>query len=384
VLVVDDHPGNQLAVDAVLEPLGLDLVMVSSGEDALRRLLAEGFALVLLDVHMPGMDGFETAKHIRQANRTRHVPIIFLTAVTGEANHIFRAYQHGAVDYLVKPFDRDALRTKVSVFVDLYLQGERIKQQTALVAENARLYEQERRARAEAEAAIRAREQALAAVSHDLRGPLTSITIAASMLAEATPESFGSTSYVKHAAAIQRATEQVSRLLSDLLDLSRIEAGYFSLDRGPQFCTDLFGAVVDMFMPEADRRRLRLDFDIEPDLPAVDCDRTRVLQVFSNLIGNALKFTNPGGRITLRGRRCGDVVQCSVEDTGSGIEAEQLPHIFAPYWQARLGDRGGIGLGLAITKGIIEAHGGSISVESTGNGTTFRFSLPIAGGHSGL
>lgn len=371
-----------MAVEAVLEPLGLELVMASSGEDALRRLLEQDFALVLLDVHMEGLDGLETAKLIKQTKRTRHTPIIFLTAVSRDADHIFRGYQHGAVDYLVKPFDPDALRAKVSVFVDLYVQSERIKHQATLLAENARLYEQERHARAEAEAAMRAREQVLAAVSHDLRGPLASIMIGASMLAEAMPATAEAAAYAKHAAAIQRATEQVSQLLNDLLDVSRIEAGYLSLDRDSHACADLLRAAVEMFQPQADRRRIQLATEDEAGVAPVHCDRARVLQVFSNLVGNALKFTGEGGRVTLRARRDGNLMQFSVADSGKGIAAEQLPHIFTPYWQARKADRVGIGLGLAIAKGIIEAHGGAISVESSAGGTTFTFSLPVA--HGGL
>lgn len=378
VLIVDDHAPNRLAVEAVLEPLKVDLVMASSGEEALRRLLEHEFAVLLLDVHMPGMDGIETAKLIKEAKRTRHTPIIFLTAVSADAEHIFRGYQHGAVDYLVKPLDPNALRAKVSVFIDLYVQSERIKHQAMLLAEHARLYEEERRARAEAEAAMRAREQVVAVVSHDLRGPLASIMLGASMLAEAMPATPGTASFAKHAAAIQRAAEQMSQLLNDLLDVSRIEAGYLSLDRERHICADLIHAAVETFQPQADRRRLQLAIENEAGSTAIDCDRGRLLQVFSNLLGNALKFTPEGGRITLRAHREGDVVHFSVVDTGCGIAAEQLPHIFKRYWQARKADHQGIGLGLAITKGIVEAHGGAISVESSAGGTAFTFSIPIA------
>jgi signal transduction histidine kinase len=378
VLVVDDHPRNRLAVEAVLEPLRLELVMASSGEEALRRLLEQEFALVLLDVHMEGMDGLETAKLIKQAKRTRHTPIIFLTAVSRDAEQIFRGYQHGAVDYLVKPFDPDALRAKVSVFVDLYLQSERIKQQAMLLAENARLYAEERRARTEAEAAMRAREQVLEVVSHDLRGPLATIMIGASMLVEATPAIPETALFARHGAAIQRAAEQMSQLLNDLLDVSRIEAGYLSLNREPHLCAELIRAAVETFQPQADRRRVQLAIEDDAGITHVHCDRARMLQVFSNLVGNSLKFTPEDGRITLRTSRDGNMVQFSVADTGSGIAAEQLPHIFKRYWQARKADRGGMGLGLAITKGIVEAHGGVISVESSAGGTTFTFSIPIA------
>ncbi|MEO7735440.1 MAG: hybrid sensor histidine kinase/response regulator [Kofleriaceae bacterium] len=346
------------------------------------RLLHQDFALILLDVQMPGMDGLETATFIKQSKRTRHTPIIFLTAMSRDAEHIFRGYQHGAVDYLVKPFDPDALRVKVSVFVDLYIQSEHIKHQALRLTEHARLYEQERRARAEAEAAMRAREHVLAVVSHDLRGPLASIMIGASMLAEGMPATPETASYLKHAAAIQRATEQMSQLLNDLLDVSRIEAGFLSLDRQPHASAELLRTTAEMFQPQVERRRLQLHVEDGTGNTHVLCDPARVLQVLSNLVGNALKFTPEGGQIILRSVRDGDVVRFSVGDTGRGIPADQLPHIFKRYWQARKADREGIGLGLAIAKGIIEAHGGSISVESSAGGTTFTFCVPIA--RSGL
>ena len=225
---------------------------------------------------------------------------------------------------------------------------------------------------------MRAREQVLAVVSHDLRGPLSSIMIGASMLVDAMPETPETASLAKHAAAIHRATEQVSQLLNDLLDASRIEAGYLSLEREPHLCAELIRAAVETFQPQADGRRLQLGIDDQAGPTRVHCDRARVLQVLSNLVGNSLKFTPEGGRITVQVRREGNVVQFSVADTGSGIPAEQLPHIFTPYWQARQADHQGIGLGLAIAKGIVEAHSGAISVESSAAGTTFTFSIPIA------
>ncbi|HSS03097.1 MAG TPA: hybrid sensor histidine kinase/response regulator [Kofleriaceae bacterium] len=380
VLVVDDHPGNRLAVEAVLEPLGHELVMAASGEEALGHLLQQDFAVVLLDVHMDGLDGLETASLIKQTKRTRHTPIIFLTGVSGDAEHIFRGYEQGAVDYMVKPFDPAALRAKVRVFIDLYLQSERIKQQARMLTENARLYEQERRARAEAEAAMRAREHVLAVVSHDLRGPLASIVIGASMMAEASPTTPELALYRRHAAAIQRAAEQMSQLLNDLLDVSRLEAGALSLAREACQSAELIRTTVDTFQPQAEKRHLQLHVDDQDGNTHVFCDRGRVLQVFSNLVGNALKFTPEGGHITVRSCRAGDAMQFSVADTGPGIPAEQLPHIFERYWQARTADRQGVGLGLAIAKGIVDAHGGVISVESSESGTTFTFSIPIAKG----
>jgi signal transduction histidine kinase len=184
--------------------------------------------------------------------------------------------------------------------------------------------------------------------------------------------------YLKHAAAIQRAAEQMSQLLNDLLDVSRIEAGFLSLEREPHSSAELLRATAETFQPQVERRQLQFHIDDTAGATQVLCDRARVLQVFSNLVGNALKFTPGGGRIVLRSHRDGEMVWFSVIDTGRGIPPDQLPHIFKRYWQARTADRQGIGLGLAIAKGVVEAHGGSISVESSTGGTAFAFSIPIA------
>src|SRR5678815_1409195 len=138
ILVVDDHPANLVALEAVLEPLGHDLVKCSSGEEALRHLLTRDFALILLDVQMPGLDGFKTAQLIKERQKIREIPIIFITALSRDSAHVFRGYSHGAVDYLLKPFDPDILRSKVSVFVELFLQKEKIKEQAILLRERER------------------------------------------------------------------------------------------------------------------------------------------------------------------------------------------------------------------------------------------------------
>nr|MBA3538419.1 response regulator [Deltaproteobacteria bacterium] len=233
VLVVDDHPPNLLAVEAILEPLGHRLVMASSGQEALRHLLDEDFALILLDVQMAGMDGFETAALIKGLERTRHIPIMFLTAVNRDAEQIYRGYREGAVDYLLKPIEPEALRAKVTVFVNLHLQSEQIKRQAAQLIENAALYEEERRGRASAEAAIRAREDALAVVSHDLRNPLSTISMAATLMLETMPTTEANSLNRRSAATIQRVAMKMAGMLSDLLEVSRIEAGRLALKCEP-------------------------------------------------------------------------------------------------------------------------------------------------------
>ena len=378
VLVVDDHAPNLLAVEAILEPLDVRLVMATSGDEALRHLLREDFAVILLDVQMADLDGFQTAELIKESQRTRHIPIMFLTAVNRDAEHIFKGYQRGAVDYLLKPFAPEVLRSKVAVFVDLYVRGEKIKRQAQLLVESTALYEQEYRARATAEAATRAREDALAVVSHDLRNPLSRIAMSATLMLETMPDTPEYARHRKGAAIIERAAEQMTRLVSDWLDVSRMEAGSLSLVRVAIPTQALIGQALEICQPLAAQRDQRVTVVNEvADLPVL-CDPARMSQVFSNLLGNAIKFTPPGGAFTLAARSVGDRVEFSVADEGTGIPAEQLPHVFERYWKARAADRDGVGLGLAIVKGIVEAHGGTIRVESAAAGTTFTFTIPIA------
>ncbi len=376
VLVVDDHPSNLLAVEAILEPLGHPLTMASSGDEALRHLLHDDFALILLDVQMVGMDGLETAALIKGLDRTRHIPIMFLTAAHPEVERVFEASQHGAVDYVRKPIEPELLRAKAKVFIDLYLQGEQIKRQATQLVENARMYEQERQARAAAEAATRAREDALAVVAHDLRNPLATISMGAAAMLASMPAGDDYAPLRRTAATIHRVADQMAGLLSDLLDVSRMESGHLVLARLATPAAALIDQAIEIVSPLAAKREQRLIVDsaVADD---VLCDPIRLPQVFSNLLGNAIKFTPPGGTIVLRARRIGERVEFAVIDDGPGIPPEQLPHVFERYWKARTADRDGVGLGLAIAQGIVEAHDGRIEVESSGSGTTFKFTVPV-------
>ena len=228
---------------------------------------------------------------------------------------------------------------------------------------------------AEAEQAIVAREETLSMVAHDLRNPLGTITMAASSLLTM-PAS--DEQRAKQLAMIKRAADRMNRLVQDLLSISRIESGRLAVEASAANVATIVAEAVEMFRPLAVDKSCRLESDVATDLPDVNADVARVLQVFSNLVGNAIKFTPQGGRIVIGARRVGEKVLCSVMDAGPGIPAEQLPHIFDRFWQANRADRRGIGLGLAIAKGIVEAHGEEIWVVSEpGAGCTFLFALPI-------
>ena len=241
----------------------------------------------------------------------------------------------------------------------------------------------------EARQAVEAREEVLKVVSHDLRNPLGTIAMSTQFMLEepALPEPMR----VKQLKAIQRAGERMNRLIQDLLNVARMEAGRLVVEPGRVEMTAVLGEALEMLRPLAADKGITLSAEAVPDAagappPAVFADAGRVLQVLSNLVGNAIKFTPSGGRVSIRAERAMGLpgrVRVAVSDTGPGIPPDQLPHIFGRFWQANKGDRRGIGLGLAIAKGIVEAHGGRLEVESrVGEGATFSFTLPEAGGGS--
>jgi signal transduction histidine kinase len=254
---------------------------------------------------------------------------------------------------------------------DLQLAGELARRAT-LAIDNARLYEQMKRATI-------AREEVLSVVSHDLRNPLSAVAMAATTLLEHPPESEDKRRALY--SMISDAASWMHRLMQDLLDAGAIDAGRLSIELERGSLLDIVEASVNQLRPSAAKHAVALEADLDPSLPLLRVDATRILQVLGNLIGNAVKFTPSGGSIVVRAVHRPNDVLLSVSDTGSGIDAAQLPHIFDRYWQARQGSQTrGTGLGLAIAKGIIEAHGGRIWAESiVGSGSTFLFTLPKDG-----
>ncbi len=234
----------------------------------------------------------------------------------------------------------------------------------------------EQTARAEAEAAVTTRDSLLAVVSHDLRNPLSAIMMGATLLQSAEIGGADKEMVAKWGRNIHRSAERMNRLISDLLDIAQIQAGRLAVVPTRQDVDAIIREALEMLRPLATRLELWLDGVAPPDL-AVCCDRERVLQILSNLVGNALKFTAKGGSISLTAREEGSDACFAVRDTGSGIAEAELPWIFDRFWQARRNLRGSIGLGLSIAKGLVEAHGGRLWVESqVGIGTTFFFTLP--------
>lgn len=246
--------------------------------------------------------------------------------------------------------------------------AEELARRAALAIENARLF-------TEAQRATRARDEMLGVVAHDLRNPLNTITMGAELLLEVIPSERAMER--RHAEIVRRAADRMNRLIQDLLDVRRMDEGRLTVDPHPEPVASVVGDAVEMLRPLAAASALTLEGELAADLPRVLVDPARVQQVFSNLLGNAIKFTPGGGHITLRAERASGEVRFAVTDTGPGIPTDQVPHIFGRFWQGNRGDRRGIGLGLAIAKGIVEAHGGRIWVESRlGEGSTFFFTVP--------
>jgi signal transduction histidine kinase len=406
ILVVDDRDENLMALEAVLSDPSYRLVRAKSGREALKEVLDQDFALILLDVVMPGVDGYETATLIRERPRSRQTPIIFLTANDFGVNYVFRGYTVGAVDYLVKPVPADVLRSKVAVFVELFRRQELLRQgfeeletkiaertkelATANVALSAEIEERakiekervlllrrEQSARLEAERANRLKDEFLATLSHELRTPLNAIMGWAHVLTQTSHDR----DTVQRAANVirQNATSQ-AQLIDDILDVSRIVGGRLVIESGSVPVRRVIEDAIDSLMPAASAKAIQVHRDLQDDLSVLG-DRDRLQQVVWNLVSNAFKFTPKGGSVTVRLNEVDGDVQVEVVDTGIGISPDFLPFVFDRFRQADSSmsrRHSGLGLGMAIVRHLVELHGGTVTVESAGEnkGATFRLRLP--------
>ncbi|HEY6907886.1 MAG TPA: response regulator [Myxococcales bacterium] len=503
ILMVDDHPPNLVALDAILDPLGQELVHASSGEEALRHLLESDFALILMDVQMPGLDGLATAKLIKDRPRNKHIPIIFLTAIQKDPAYIFRGYKEGAVDYLLKPFDPEILRAKVSVFVDLWRKNELLRRQQAMLRArellevekrsemrfrvltdsmpqcvwaarpdgeiyycnqvwrdyagedagvtffgsvpqeeqeevrtsfreavragqplerqqrlrrkdgewrwhlcrmvpehdergrvggwictatdideqkrveeaNKLLLASEQEARRQAEIANRTKDEFLATVSHELRTPLNAILGWTRMLRTGAVEPKALSRVLE---TIERNARAQTQLVDDILDVSRIIAGKLRVNIQKIDLHAVARAALDAVRPAAEAKGVLLVAELQPGSAEFCGDPDRIQQVIWNLLSNAIKFTPRDGRVELRIERVRSEVQLTVQDTGAGIARPYLAHVFNRFWQADSSmtrAQGGLGLGLAIVRHLVEVHGGTVSAESEGEGRGACFSV---------
>jgi signal transduction histidine kinase len=371
ILIVDDLPENHLVYRTLLDELHQNLMVASSGEEALKLVLRHEFAVILLDVNMPGMSGFEIATLIRSRRKSAGTPIIFLTAFADEMR-MAQGYASGAVDYLPTPVVPEILRAKVRVFIEL----SQMRRQAALQAE-------ERARRTAAEEADRRKDEFLGMLAHELRNPLAPILNASHLLRRIAPDD-KRLSDISH--IVDRQVKHMTRLIDDLLDATRLAHGKILLRKERCDITQIVRQTAIDYQSIFDSGQLTLSIDV-PEQPIwVEGDPTRLVQTIGNLLHNAHKFTEPGGRVEVRLQIEDDdqTAAVRVSDTGIGIDPRMLPYVFDVFRQADQGldrTRGGLGLGLALVRGLIELHGGDVAVESDGigRGTQFTLRMPVAG-----
>ncbi|MBD2107258.1 response regulator [Nodosilinea sp. FACHB-13] len=403
ILLIDDRIENLIALEEILCKLGQNLVTAQSGKEALRCLLNQDFAAILLDVEMPGMDGFETASMIRQRERSQHTPIIFVTAFGTDDQLQMRGYALGAVDYLLKPINPEILISKVSVFVELFKKTQEIQRQSAELAMQKVEIIQEQLARQQAEAANRMKDEFMAIVSHELRTPLNAILGWSKLLLAGKLDESATSRALE---TINRNALSQAQLIDDILDVARLTSGRVKIHRQPVNLLNLISDELESIRPAANEKGIQLTGEFTSDHCIVSGDIQRLQQILRNLLSNAIKFTPESGQVevglkriisnesgiigrnqesqqaTQRPLPVTAFAQITVADTGIGIDPDFIPQIFEYFRQADSSStrsHDGLGLGLAIVRQLVELHGGKIDAASEGKdkGSTFTIFLPL-------
>ena len=409
ILLVDDQPGRLLTYRTILEPLGEELVDARSGMEALKLLMEDEYAVILLDVNMPVMDGFETATLIHQHPRFENTPIIFVTAVNLSDLDRLRGYKLGAVDYVMVPVIPEIMRTKVSVLAELYrkrrelqvlneslatahreLQAEKAQElerlNASLRAANAELELRNRELLAENKERTRAerrlreadqrKDEFLATLAHELRNPLAPLQNALAVRRLRAPDD-----HDPLLSMMERQLSLLVRMIEDLLDIARITRGKLTLRRASTILQDVIAAAVDTARPLIEEGGHTLELQLPESPVPLDADHARLAQVFANLLNNAAKYSDAKGRIELGAALEGEEVQVWIRDSGIGLTAEQMETVFEMFHQVDTTverSRGGLGIGLTLVQRLTEMHGGRVEVHSEGpnRGSTFRVRLP--------
>lgn len=408
ILMVDDQPTKLLSYETILSDLDENLIRAGSGREALEQLLKIDIAVILMDVSMPELDGFELAKLIRQHPRHEKTAIIFVSGVHLTDFDQLKGYQAGAVDYVSVPVIAEILRAKVSVFAELYRKTQqlerlndeleqRVEERTAelhrraeelqhLNAELARsnqerqlLLESERIARADAENAVRLREQFLVIASHELKTPLTALIGYAQIFQKRAQRTGNFTDRdIQSLERILKQAERLDRMMNALLDISRIEHGRLRLENGPVDLNSLTYRIIDEIQTLSSRH----SFDVQgsPEPLWILGDTLRLEQVLYNLLGNAMRYSPQGGVITTSITTQNETVRVEIRDEGIGVPAHDLPHLFERFYRAsnvNTNNISGVGIGLYVVAEIIKQHGGTVTVESEEQrGSIFTICLP--------
>jgi two-component system, sensor histidine kinase and response regulator len=369
ILVVDDNESNRVLLSSRLKRQGHIVQTASNGREALEAMAAEPFDLILLDIMMPEMDGYQVLEHLKGDPALRHLPVIVISALD-DLDSVVRCVELGADDYLLKPFNPTLLQARIRSSLD-----------------RKRLYDREQMHIAAVQAATRAKSEFIAFIAHELKTPLTTIRGYIDVMLHGIGGGLNE-EQLHYIATMRQSVDLMSKLVSDLTDIERIETGQIVLQRRPIHLPGLVSTVVETLRGQLAGKDQQLHVAAAPDLPPVWADQIRTIQVVTNLLSNAHKYTPSGGTISLSMEVCPargqegerQMVCVAVRDTGMGISAADLERIFEKYFRSTNSEAWnipGTGLGLNISRRLIELQGGQIWCESVlGEGTTFHFTLP--------